>query len=82
MDQGSLIIPNRIRSHSPPFSGVLLATCMFHILLQIHVDAGCQKFMLSSLVGVHFTIPKLGCKNSGLCGGQNLVFLVGTCRLL
>ena len=29
-----------------PLSGVLLATCMFHILLQIDVDAGCQKLML------------------------------------
>ena len=28
---------------------------MFHILLQIDVDTGCQKFMLRSLGGVHFT---------------------------
>ena len=55
---------------------------MFHILLQIHVDVGCQKFMLRSVFGVHFTIPKQGCKSSGLCCGQNLVFLVGACRLL
>ena len=32
--------------------------------------------------GVHFTIPKLACKRSGLCSGQNPVFLVGACRLL
>ena len=50
--------------------------------LQINVDAGCQKFMLRSLAGVLFTIPKLGCKGSGLCSGQNLVFLVGAGRLL
>ena len=31
---------------------------------------------------VHFMIPKLACKRSGLCIGQNLVFLVGACRLL
>ena len=54
---------------------------MFHILLQIDVDAGCQKFMLRSLAWVLFTIPKLGCKGSGLCSGQNLVFLVGAGKL-
>ena len=27
-------------------------------------------------------IPQLACRGSGLCGGQNLVFLVGACRLL
>ena len=27
-------------------------------------------------------IPKLSCKRSSLCSGQNLVFLVGACRLL
>ena len=54
---------------------------MFHVLLQIDVDAGCQKFMLRSLAWVLFTIPKLGCKGSGLCSGQNLVFLVGAGRL-
>ena len=48
----------------PPLSRVLMATCMFHILLQIDVDAGCQKFMLRSLAWVLFTIPKLGCKGS------------------
>ena len=52
-----------------PLSGVLLATCMFHILLQIDVDAGCQKFMLRSLGGVSLFIPKLGCKSGGLSSG-------------
>ena len=66
----------------PPLSSVPLATCRCDLLVQISVNAGCQKFMLRSLAGVLFTIPKLGCKSSGLCGGQNLVFLVGACRLL
>ena len=72
----------KVRCLVPPLSGVLLPTCVFHLLLQINVNAGRQRFMLRSLAGVHFTIPKLGCKSSGLCGGQNLVLLVGTCRLL
>ena len=71
----------KVRCLVPPLSRVLLVTCMFHILLQIDVDAGCQKFMLRSLAWVLFTIPKLGCKGSGLCSGQNLVFLVGAGKL-
>ena len=53
-------------------------------LLQLNVNARRQKFMLGSPAGVLFTIPKLGCKSksSGLSSGQNLVFLVGACKLL
>ena len=72
----------KVRSLVPPLSRVLLATCMFHILLQSDVDAGCHKFMLRSVGGVHLTVSKLGCKGSVLCGGQNLVVLMGACRLL
>ena len=49
---------------------------------QNNVNVCRPKFMLGSLYGVMCTIPKLGCKSSGLSSGQNPVFLVGTCRLL
>ena len=38
----------------------------FHILVHIHADAGCQKFMLGGLGRVRLLIPKLCCKSSGL----------------
>ena len=72
----------RLESGVPPLSGVLLATCMFHILLQIDVDAGSQKFMLRSLGGVSLFIPKLRYKSGGLRSGWKLVVLVFACRLL
>ena len=56
--------------------------CMLDIFLQINVNACGQKLLLWSIRGVYFTIPRLTCKRSGLGGGQNLVFLVGACRLL
>ena len=59
----------KVRCLVPPLSRVLLTTCMFHILLQIDLDAGCQKFMLRSLGGVSLFIPKLGCKSSSLSSG-------------
>ena len=65
-----------------PFSGVPLAICMRNLLLQTNINACCQKFMMGSLAGVLFTIPKVGGKSSGLGRGQILVFLVDACRLL
>ena len=71
----------KVRCLMAPLLGVLLATCMFHLLLQINVNAGCQKFMLGSLGGMFFPIPKLVCKSSGLGSGENLVFHVVACKV-
>ena len=42
----------KVRCLVPPLSRVLLATCVFHILLQIDVDAGCQN-CAPKVSGVH-----------------------------
>ena len=65
-----------------PLSGVLLALCMLHSFLQVHVQAGCQKFKLCSFAWVLFAIQKVGTKSGHPSFLQDLVLRVLAGRLL
>ena len=82
MHRGPMIIPNPNRHQccgSPQGLGPHWSThrpaCGWKHISSIVPNA--VKHSWGALCG-----PKLTCKRSGLCGGQNLVFLVGACKLL
>ena len=52
------------------------------LLLGTYFFSFCQSCSQRLFTGAHPAFPRLGCKSSGLSSGQNLVFLMGTCRLL
>ena len=55
---------------------------MFHVFLQVHIHAACQKIVLHSLAGVLVSIQKVGLKSGNLSVVQNLVLRMFAGRLL